>query len=90
MNWDKLDERLEKFENRQQLFISQRLEYHSGNTDKNIKKTNEKIDDLREEHENKFNVLEKKVDETKAASQNAHTEILARLDRLENLAIDQR
>lgn len=65
-----LDERLREFEKRQQLFISQRLEYHSTSTDK-------KIEDVRDE-------LKKDIAGVRIASETAHTEILKRLEQIES------
>ena len=70
MDESKLDERLSVFEKRQQLFISQRLEYHSNATKK-------RIEDVRDE-------LKEDIVGVLAASAKAHKEIISRLDRIEN------
>ena len=70
MDDPKLDERLNAFENRQQLFISQRLEYHSNATSK-------KIENVRDE-------LQEDVAGVRSASEKAHKEIIARLERIES------
>ena len=49
MDESKLDERLSAFENRQQLFISQRLEYHSNATNKKIENVRGEIGNVRGE-----------------------------------------
>ena len=64
------DDRLEAFEKRQQLFISQHLEYHS-------KATNSKIDGVRDE-------LKDDIAGVRKASETAHESILERLRRIES------
>ncbi len=70
MDESQLDERLSAFEKRQQLFISQRLEYHS-------KASNKKIEDVRIE-------LKKDIAGVREASETAHKEIIERLERIES------
>lgn len=77
MDDSKLDERLEAFEKRQQLFLSQRLEYHSNATNKNIEDLDRKIDSVRSE-------LKEDIVSVRAASETAHDEIIARLERIES------
>ena len=69
MDETKLDERLSAFENRQKLFISQRLEHHSSATKK-------QIENVREE-------LKNDITGVRAASETAHKEIIKRLERIE-------
>lgn len=64
------DDRLEAFEKRQQLFISQRLEYHSN-------ASNKKIEDVRDE-------LKNDIAGVREASETAHASILERLERIES------
>lgn len=70
MDESKQDERLEAFEKRQQLFISQRLEHHSNST-------NKKIEGVRDE-------LKKDIAGVRVASETAHASILERLERIES------
>ena len=77
MDESMLDKRLEAFEKRQKLFISQRLEYHSNATNKKIESLDTKIDDVGDE-------LKEDISGVRAASETAHQEIIARLERIES------
>ncbi len=72
-----LDKQLSEFEKRQQLFISQRLEYHSNATNKNLGSLDNKIDGVHHE-------LKQDIAGVREASETAHKEIIARLEQIES------
>lgn len=73
-----MDKDLQDFENRQRLFISQRLEKHS-------KDISEYVDKKVNESERRIiSYVDQKSAEVLNASAEAHKEILARLERIES------